>query len=726
MPNVKRKRARAAARGGRDVPADRRGIRWRLAFERSAWAVVMLVVFLAFSRSARAQFTLPKLLALRSLVPLVLLAWLARIRRGEIAALPRAVWLSLLAFAAWSIVATWFAVDVRTALEGMPGRYNGLFTELILLSLFFVLASTAARGNDIEWLLGAMVVALTPVALLAIARAVGFGAATWPEPRPASTIGNPVSVAALLGLAAPFAGAFLVCATVRWRRALWTCVLAIFLCAIVATLSRGPWVGVAAAGVVMLAATPREPASVRRILLPIGAALLATVVAAAALFPSARAALSTVAARAASAAHVTTDPGLVNRFTYINAAARMLGDHPLVGIGHESFALLYPRYRRVEPEAIGADQLPTMVHDEYLQIAVEGGIPALLAYIALVGSILRLVLRARAAPAVPRRARVVAAAFAASISGYLVQQVSGWPEIPVSVAFWIVLGAAVAYSRALSAEMPSPVSPAWRVTGAACALTAAAASIVLAVGSSRTLRADMRMFDAEHRLVADEWPRIADDVDAAMALVPANAHYEDAAGVLALERLFAVADPAAYSQAVDWLDRAARDNPFDPYALIHRVDLETIAVQKRIVPAGSNRVAPALRRLLDMDPNNATVHESIARLGAAEGHPERALAAIRTAEALRPSHPRYHTLEGDALRSMGDRGAAAVAYRAELSTALLAGDPDWIAAERKLIAVLLEAGQGSVALAECGSAMRVTPTDALLHTLCGFAASGRH
>jgi hypothetical protein len=35
----------------------------------------------------------------------------------------------------------------------------------------------------------------------------------------------------------------------------------------------------------------------------------------------------------------------MGRFVYFEAAGRMLRDHPLAGIGFESYALLYPRYR---------------------------------------------------------------------------------------------------------------------------------------------------------------------------------------------------------------------------------------------------------------------------------------------------------------------------------------------------------------------------------------------
>ena len=77
----------------------------------------------------------------------------------------------------------------------------------------------------------------------------------WPNARPGSTIGHPVPLAAIVGLAIPFVLALLIGETDTVRRWLWTALLGLFLFVTAATLSRGPQIGVAVAiGVMVLAA----------------------------------------------------------------------------------------------------------------------------------------------------------------------------------------------------------------------------------------------------------------------------------------------------------------------------------------------------------------------------------------------------------------------------------------------------------------------------------------
>jgi len=76
------------------------------------------------------------------------------------------------------------------------------------------------------------------------------------------------------------------------------------------------------------------------------------------------------------------------------------------------------------------------------------------------------------------------------------------------------------------------------------------------------------------------------------------------------------------------LDHAAQGNRFDPYILIHRVDLETTALQQQIVARASDAASRAADRMIEMDSNNATVHETVARLRLAERRPDAALASI--------------------------------------------------------------------------------------------------
>lgn len=206
--------------------------------DRALWGSLFLLIALVFSRSIQVQFTLPKLLVLRTFAPFIFLLWLARFRAGEVKQLPRSVLIALGALAGWWILTTAFAVDLPTALNGAHGRYNGLVNQLLLVLLFIVVATTAASRSDVETFVALLVTAMVPVSIYAAFQSVGLDALTWPNPRPASTLGHPVPLAAMLSLVTPFALAFCLAEKTGWKRWMWAAVLTLFVLVVVARLER--------------------------------------------------------------------------------------------------------------------------------------------------------------------------------------------------------------------------------------------------------------------------------------------------------------------------------------------------------------------------------------------------------------------------------------------------------------------------------------------------------
>ena len=77
-------------------------------------------------------------------------------------------------------------------------------------------------------------------------------------------------------------------------------------------------------------------------------------------------------------------------------------------------------------------------------------------------------------------------------------------------------------------------------------------------------------------------------------------------------------------------------------------------------------------------------------------------------------------IEGDTLRSIGDRSGAAAAYRAE-ATLLTAGEPGWVTVQHKLAVTLLEDGLPIAAIDASKAVATAAPGDAIAHTLLGIA-----
>src|SRR5581483_9060484 len=415
----------------------------------------------------------------------IAILWGWRLQRGVVRPVPRVVLIPAVALAAWWLATLPFAADRHTALYGMHGRYNGLIAHTSMLVLFLAIASSGLSRESVRRFTLWLVAALVPVAAYGVAQSAGWDVFVWPNIRPGSTIGHPVPFAAILSMALPFAIAAVLTAS-RWsERALAGAAALLLLLAIAGTLSRGPWVGLAAgiAAMVVLAVWSGSVAgfpSIRRYVLPASAA---AAVVAFSILPVGR-----VVQRVSMFRNLTADPSFADRFVFYRAALNMVRDRPIVGVGLENFGLLYPRYRPIEPEAVPVDSIPSMVHNGYLQFAVTTGVPGLFAYLTLIVAIVRVVWRYR--PARGSSDAILTMAFLGAIASYLVQDISGWLELPLSAFFWSIAGSAIAFASAAQNVAPVSASHRRRRLMLFGALAIAAA---MAAGGSRAfteLRAD--------------------------------------------------------------------------------------------------------------------------------------------------------------------------------------------------------------------------------------------
>jgi len=140
--------------------------------------------------------------------------------------------------------------------------------------------------------------------------------------------------------------------------------------------------------------------------------------------------------------HQLTEP---ERLMYWQAALNMLKDHPLVGIGTNTFARAYASYRIPgDPYA----EVGPYAHNQYLQIAAELGLAGLAVFLAVVGRLFLAVHRRLARTAASFEA-VVSAGLGAGLIGYLIL---GAFESSLfygrgSLTFWFLAGLLIAVER---------------------------------------------------------------------------------------------------------------------------------------------------------------------------------------------------------------------------------------------------------------------------------------
>jgi O-antigen ligase/tetratricopeptide (TPR) repeat protein len=716
------RRARVTSPG--QQRAERTGV-----VELALYTLLFLLVALAFDPTIDVQFTLPKLMWLRFGMAPILAVWVVRLIQGGVRPVPRIVLVPAAVLAGWWVVVTPIAADVRTAIDGMHGRYNGLINGILLIVLFLVVASTARARPELRRLVVGFLIAIIPVAAYAMAQYSGLDPFVWPNPRPGSTIGHPVPLAAILSLAIPFVLAFLIVERGSAMRIAWSALLLLYGFAVASTLSRGPWLGgLAACGTVVVAAVRLKIVSVKGPARWWSLGVLA--IAAAFLVRSAA-----VLHRLEQFVHLGTDPSFTGRFVFFDAAFRMIRAHPITGVGLENFGVLYPQYRPLEPETVPPDSVPTMVHNGYLQAATTTGIIGLTVSLALSAGIFLLLnrscrglaLRLDEARAEGRSDRadesaselMFGVAFGAALIGYMIQALSGWDEVSLSAFYWILGGAAVAFSTAERTDLGIPSLERLKIPVALAASAGAAGAIVLGFDASRQIEADRAFRQARSLSLEKDWALIERQLQSGLAASGDAAIYLDHAGLFYLRRVAAVRDPTAYVRAAALFEKSAGANRFDPYTVVHRIDLETAALTAGIVQTLSVDAKDAVARARALDPNNATVHASIAALQQAAHDPVSALRTINEAIRLRPHHPGYHVLQGDLQRALGDRAAAIAAYREEVPLVKPASS-EWLNVERRLLVTLEEAGQHEPAIAE-GKMVTGMVHDEMAFTLLGFA-----
>jgi O-antigen ligase/tetratricopeptide (TPR) repeat protein len=729
QPRIPDRRHHARHARVRITSAERRGAERTAAVELAVYTVLFLLVGLVFDPTIDVQFTLPKLMWLRFSTAAILGLWVVRLIQGGVRPVPRIVLVPAVGLAFWWTLVTPFAADVQTAIKGTHGRYNGLINGILLLVVFLVVASTGRSRADLRRLVVAFLIAIVPVAAYALAQNLGLDPLVWPNPRPGSTIGHPVPLAAILALAIPFVLAFLLVERRNTWRIAWSALLLLYGFASAVTLSRGPWLGLAAAcGAMAIAAVRLRVIILKRSALWWSLAILA--IAGVFLVDS-----TAVLRRLQQFANLRADPSFTGRFVFYNAAFRMIRAHPITGVGLENFGVLYPQYRPLEPETVPPDSVPTMVHNGYIQAAATTGIIGLALSLALSAGIFFLLIqscRVLARRLDDGRARepsdpveesasdlMFGLAFGGALIGYMVQALSGWEEISLSAFYWILAGAAVAFTSAERTEPGIRSFERLRIPLALAASAGAAAAIVLGFDAARQIEVDRAFFQARRLDPEKDWPSIQQQIESGLEAAGGTAEYQDDAGLLYLRRIQVKQEPSSYRRAVALFEGSSRANRFDPYALVHRIDLETAALTAGIVRMPSDDAKDAVARARALDPNNASVYASIAAMQQAAQDPVSALRTIDEAIRLRPHHPGYHVLRGDVQRALGDRTAAIAAYREEVLL-LKPGSAEWLNVERRLLVTLEEAGQHEAAIAE-GKMVTATVNDDLAFTLLGLA-----
>ncbi len=611
----------------RDAPSNETAQdRIALAIYGSFFAALLLVC----SPALDSKFALPKLLVLGVGVLALCLLLLFRARRVAPLASATPALLLALALAVWWVLSTPFALHVPTALFGEYDYYNGLLTHLCCLTLFVVSLSLPLNVRTVRTISWLTVAAVALVALVNVTEIAGITGLGLGE---VSTLGDRVAASALMNFAIPFVVVALIRQPYSGVKAALGLLLALLLLSEFLSQGRGPWIGLLVAlFILMIGLVNSRHRWLATAMLALGTT---TIVGLAAFFNPA------LLQRFTTFTHLASDESVNLRFVYYRAALRAIADHPMVGIGFENFKNSYPHYRGPDDTYFFSNIIPTMVHNGYLETALNNGIAALLLYLGLVGVVLfRLAKELKNAKDPARRDLLLC--FFAALCAYLIQDLSGWLDLALAAIFWTMLGLAANQTRQPS-SLGEQAATRWLPVSFATIMICVS-TYMLTDGYAR-LRVDSRLFQAQSLDATTQWPEVESRLNDGLARLATDSRTELIAAQLYAQRFLATKEPAAYARSHALFESSYAHNHFDRMRLVNVIALETSAMELGVIATGSDFALKALKKLSETDGDNPDFHAFTAQFFAAQNQFDKALAAIEDAVKQAPSNQRYRTLE---------------------------------------------------------------------------------
>jgi O-antigen ligase len=450
-----RREARSAA--GRRTGAARRPSRRATALF-VVIAIACVAVPAVFTTRIEAVFVVPKLGVLWGLLAICmcLAAFQALFARQPPRLRP--VWAvdaAVVSFLGLTTLAWIFSGDGEQSLYGERLQHQGLLTTLLYVAWFYVARIAISDIGDLRRLLAFVAAGGALIAGYALVQKTGLDP-VWegflPGGRVFSSIGQSNALAAYLVLVLPLAASFAFDAR-SVVRVVSLVVSSALLVAFVFTQSRGGYVGLLAAGIVVAVGWRDELHLPRRVtaVTAVTAVTVVTVVTVATLAAGGQ------LGRLAS----TKDASTQFHLDAWRVAAEIAKDHPVLGTGPETFPDVLPRYTHDVLPAQRASELDAFrvesPHNVYLGIAAGSGLPALIAYLVAIGGFI--VVTVRTLRAATREVKIVVVAVLGAVAGHLATDTFMSPEVTSTWLAWIVLGGLLGM---ISCEMRQSQTPAPR------------------------------------------------------------------------------------------------------------------------------------------------------------------------------------------------------------------------------------------------------------------------
>ncbi|NOZ93833.1 MAG: hypothetical protein GXP47_03700 [Acidobacteria bacterium] len=567
----------------------------------------------------------PRFVLLAGVVTLLLLAFLLALGRRGSPVDP--AWLRSPVVLFWLLYLVAVGISTIVATNRSEALYQwqrSIVFFFLFVSLIWLLSRVPERIETLAVVISLIALALGIAGIVELGRVIhesGLDLAGTYRVHGASAHRNLFSQTLLL--TAPFAAFGAIVGRGLWRR---LCMLGLVLSVGLMTLlmTRSVWLGAVGAGVatvVLLVSAgrragatvpaPRQTAA--------GVVLALSIVAGSILLCSQWGAVSAFSSRLQSVT-LPHEGSMVPRVFLWERTARMVRDHPFLGVGAGNWQIVFPRYAGGSELTRDVWRSPKRPHNDFLWVLAETGIAGLTPYVAVV--LILLVWSARVVWFAPDlRTRALGASLFFAQVGYLLFSLFSFPGERIEHSVLIVTIYAMTFTlyrqaRPAGAKLPRPAALGLAAAGLVVVMTA------LPVGIVR-MESEIHVRRAYAYLRAKQYGSVVAEIDRAYSR---ESTLDRSAFPLLFYRGVALAKLGEETRAYEDLVQARRDSPYK-VVVLNSLALSSLA---RGDVAGAEKL---WRLALRIQPGYAPALVNLARLRVNTGRDGRAL------RLLRPNNP---------------------------------------------------------------------------------------
>jgi putative inorganic carbon (HCO3(-)) transporter len=409
------------------------------------FSIVGLVPLLVFPAASDQSLSI-KYLALKIIVITMIFFSIIKVFSSGIQVRRSGLEIAIIIYACLMVAATALSGYRYTSLEGAYTRYDGLYSQIIYVGIFFFAIQYLRKLSDLKRFIKISIATGSVVSLYGLLQAAGidpvpWGLAFFEGKRSFATFGNPILLASYLSILLPLSIGMFFESKSKQQKVVYILSSTLIGICLFSTMSRAAWVGVFVGVLVQFVLMGRAKLVNKQKLAISLMSIVIVIILAASLFLGANVLL----ARAGSI--VNTDQSFANRLVMWESAVRIIKDNLLFGCGPDALAYTFPRYESVKMAREAPNQVQTNVHNIYLQLAATSGIPALMAFLIIIAILFLKANRYLNSPDSEQNQQqsFLVSSLVGGISAYLIQGIFGLSGIETSTFLWLFMGVLASY-----------------------------------------------------------------------------------------------------------------------------------------------------------------------------------------------------------------------------------------------------------------------------------------